>query len=63
MKIHRNINLDRKPKKCTWRLNRPPIPGMEKRVDEVWAGGHISYEGLNAELRKLGYKTMSWSPK
>jgi len=61
MKNQRNMNPERKPKKRTWRLDRPPVPGSEKPVQEVVGG--LSYKGLNAELRKLGFKTMSWSPR
>jgi len=51
----------RKQGKRRWRLDRPPVPGSEKPVAEVVNG--LNYKGLNAELRKLGFKTMSWSPR
>jgi hypothetical protein len=61
MKGQRNINPEHKPKKRSWRLDRPPVPGSKKPVREFVGG--LSYQGLNAELRKLGFKTTSWSPR
>jgi len=61
MKSQSQMNPERKPKKRTWRLDRPPVPSSERPVHKV-AGG-LSYKGLKAELRKLGYKTMSWNPR
>lgn len=61
MEKHYKINFEHKFKKRTWRIDRPPIPGSEKLVREYVNG--LSYKGLNAELRKLGYKTALWNQR
>ena len=51
------------PGRHTWRLHRDRVPGSEYRVTENYSGCRIDYEGLNAMLRGLGYKTSSWDPR
>ena len=57
------LEEERIPRKHTWRLYRPLIPGSEYKVTESFPGCRIDYEGLNAMLRGLGYKTSSWDPR
>lgn len=54
---------ERVPGKHTWRLHRHRVPGSEYKVRENFPGSRIDYDGLNAMLRELGYKTSSWNPR
>ncbi len=63
MEVQEHDNVERVPGKHTWRLKRRGIPGAEYKVIENFSGCLIDYEGLNAMLRRLGYKTSSWDPR
>jgi len=51
------------PGKHTLRLHRHRAPGSEYKVSESFPGCRINYDGLNAMLRQLGYKTSKWNPR
>lgn len=49
------------PIKIERMLNRPAIPGVDYKVRESAAAGRLAYGGLNNELRRLGFKTISYT--
>lgn len=62
-KSKQELEKEPAPGRHTWRLHRHRVPGSEYRVTENFPGCTIDYDGLNAMLRELGYKTSGWNPR